>query len=179
MRRSFSSRTGRVALCGILAAASLVILYLACMAPSGRMGLTAVAGLFPVGAVLAAGRAAGYLCWGAASLLGLLMLPDKGVALMFLVFLGLYPVVKSRIEGLGKQWQEWPCKLLYFNGALMLFWFVLRGLFLPTVPQFLAGRTWLLFLLGNAIFMAYDLALSRLIGGLVRRGSARGRHTNG
>ena len=55
---SFSSRTGRVALGGVLAAGSLAVLWLACVVPSGQLGVTAAAGLFPVGAVLAAGRGA-------------------------------------------------------------------------------------------------------------------------
>ena len=79
------------------------MLWLACIAPSGRLGLTAVGGLFPMAATLAAGRVAGYLCWGAASLLGLFLLPDKGVALLFLMFFGLYPVVKERVESLRKK----------------------------------------------------------------------------
>ena len=94
------TKTWQVALGGVLAAGSLAVLWLACVVPSGQLGVTAVAGLFPVGAVLAAGRGAGLLCWAAASILGLLLLPDKGVALMYLVFLGLYPVVKSRLEQL-------------------------------------------------------------------------------
>ena len=76
----FSSGAGRVAVGGILAAGSLAVLWLASVTPTGQLGVTAVAGLFPVGAVLAAGRTAGYLCWAAASILGLLLLPDKGAA---------------------------------------------------------------------------------------------------
>ena len=74
-----------------------------------------------VAAVLAAGRAAGYLCWAASALLGLFLLPDKGVALLYLIFLGLYPVVKNNIEGLRRLPLEWLCKLACFNAALSLF----------------------------------------------------------
>ena len=102
MRRT---KTGAVALGGVLAAGSLAVLWLACVIPSGQLGVTAAAGLFPVGAVLAAGRGAGLLCWAAASVLGLLLLPDKGVALMYLFFMGLYPVVKSRLEQLSQSEQ--------------------------------------------------------------------------
>lgn len=160
---SFQRKSSRTALCGVMAAGSLALLWLACMAPSGRLGLTGAAGLFPLAAVLAAGRAAGYLCWAVAAVLGLVLLPDKGVALMFLIFLGLYPVLKSNIEGMGKLPLEWLCKLLCFDGALTLFWFVLRGLFLPQIPQWLEGRTWLLYLTGNLIFVLYDVGLSRLV----------------
>ncbi len=98
MAGRFSSKAGRTALGGVLAAGSLAVLWLACITPTGRLGVTAAAGLFPISAVLLAGRGAGLLCWAAASVLGLLILPDKGVALMYLCFMGLYPVVKSRLE---------------------------------------------------------------------------------
>ena len=158
-----SFRSGQVALGGILAAGSLAVLWVACTAPSGRLGLTAAAGLFPVAGVLAAGRAAGYLCWAAGGLLGLLLLPDKGVALLYLAFLGLYPVVKSRIESLRRQVLEWALKLLFFNAALTLFWFFLRGLFLPDPPGWLGENSLLLYAGGNLVFVVYDVGLSRLI----------------
>ena len=160
---SFHTTSRRTAVAGVLAAGSLAVLWLACMVPSGRIGLTGAAGLFPVAAVLAAGRAAGYLCWAASALLGLFLLPDKGVALLYLIFLGLYPVVKNNIEGLRRLPLEWLCKLACFNAALSLFWFALRALFLPDPPVWLGERTWLLYLAGNLIFVLYDVGLSRLI----------------
>ena len=132
---SFHTTSRRTAVAGVLAAGSLAVLWLACMVPSGRIGLTGAAGLFPVAAVLAAGRAAGYLCWAASALLGLFLLPDKGVALLYLIFLGLYPVVKNNIEGLRRLPLEWLCKLAVFNAVLTLFWFGLHSLFLPFLPE--------------------------------------------
>lgn len=163
------TKTWQVALGGVLAAGSLAVLWLACVVPSGQLGVTAVAGLFPVGAVLADGRGAGLLCWAAASILGLLLLPDKGVALMYLVFLGLYPVVKSRLEQLKSRPVEWAGKLIYFNAALTLLWFAFRELFLPALPEWMSAQVWVLYLAGNVIFILYDIALSRLIGGLNAR----------
>ena len=163
------TKTWQVALGGVLAAGSLAVLWLACVVPSGQLGVTAVAGLFPVGAVLAAGRGAGLLCWAAASILGLLLLPDKGVALMYLVFLGLYPVVKSRLEQLKSRPAEWAGKLVFFNAALSLLWFAFQGLLLPNLPEWLTGQVWMLYGAGNLIFILYDVALSRLIGGLSAR----------
>lgn len=159
----FSSRSRSVAVAGVLAAGSLAVLWLACVAPSGRLGLTAVAGLFPVAGVLAAGRVAGYLCWAAGGILGLILLPDKGVALMYLAFLGLYPVVKSRIESLRRLGVEWVLKLAFFNVMLTLFWYVFRSLFLPQPPQWLGDNSLLLYGAGNLVFVAYDVGLSRLI----------------
>ena len=163
MSGPFSSRSGPIALGGVLAAGSLAVLWLACMVPSGRLGVTAAAGLFPVAGVLAAGRTAGYLCWAAGGILGLILLPDKGVALMYLAFLGLYPVVKSRIESLRRLGLEWVLKLVFFNAVLTLFWFVLRSMFLPQPPDWLGENSLLLYGAGNLVFVIYDVGLSRLI----------------
>ena len=176
MASPFSSKSGRLALGGILAAGSLGVLWLACLMPSGRIGFAAAAGLFPVAGVRAAGRGAGYLCWAAGGLLGLILLPDKMVALLYLAFLGLYPVVKSRIESLRRRGVEWILKLAFFNLALTLFWFVLRKLFLPEPPQWLGGSSLLFYALSNAVFAAYDYGLSKLIGlFLARLGPGRNR----
>ena len=150
-----------VALGGVMAAGSLTLLWLACAAPSGRTGLAACAGLFPMAATLYAGRRLGYLCWAAASLLGLILLPDKGVALLFAAFLGVYPVVKGRLETLERRAVEWGLKLSWIELTLTLFWFVLEDLF--GLPDWLAGSALLIYGLGSVIFVVYDLGLSRLI----------------
>ena len=169
MRRT---KTSLVSVGGVLAAGALVLLWLACMAPSGQLGLTAAGGLFPMAAAVAAGRGAGYLCWGAAGLLGLILLPDKGVALLFLLFLGLYPVVKGAIESLRRLPLEWALKLAFFNLALTLCWFLFRELFLPALPDWLTGSLPVLYGAGNVVFVIYDIGLSRLVGLLRARPSA-------
>ena len=151
---SFHTTSRRTAVAGVLAAGSLAVLWLACMVPSGRIGLTGAAG---------------------SALLGLFLLPDKGVALLYLIFLGLYPVVKNNIEGLRRLPLEWLCKLACFNAALSLFWFALRALFLPDPPVWLGERTWLLYLAGNLIFVLYDVGLSRLIALVMARMPGRRR----
>ncbi len=169
-----NSKASRTALVGVLAAGSLALLWIACLSPSGRLGLGAVAGLFPMVAVMAAGRTAGYMCWAAAGILGLILLPDKGIALMYLLFFGVYPVLKSRFEGEQKQSVAWIMKAGYFHVVLILFWFVLRALFLPNLPLWL-NKSWLVWLLGNVVFIVYDIGLSRLIFGLFSRMAPDGR----
>ena len=158
-----SDRSRNAALGGVMAAGSLALLWLACAAPSGRLGLAAAAGLFPVAATLYAGRKLGYLCWAAASLLGLLLLPDKGIALLFFAFLGIYPVVKGRLETLELRRVEWGVKLSWFELTLTLFWFVLREMFLPRAPDWLKDSALLIYILGSLVFVIYDIGLSRLI----------------
>lgn len=169
MRRFFQNKTGQVALGSILAAGSLVVLFLTCMAPTGKLGFTAVAGLFPMIGVLAAGRAVGYMCWAAAAILGLILLPDKSVAMLYLLFLGIYPVLKERIESMRSLPLEWLLKLLCFNLALTLCWFALRTLFLPSLPGWLGQSSPLVYGLGNLVFVCYDIGLSQLIASLRKK----------
>lgn len=154
--------TGRVALCGVLAALSLVLLWLACLAPSGRMGVVALAGLVPSAAVAAYGLGAGFLCYGAAGILGLFLLPDKGCALLYALFFGLYPMVKSLIERLHRLALELICKLVFFNGVLALFLLAFSGLLLPLLPEYLSSPA-PVFAAGNLAFLVYDYGFSKLI----------------
>ena len=86
----------------------------------------AAAGIFPAGAVVSGGLSAGFFCYGAAGLLGLLLLPDKASALLYLLLFGLWPMMKSLIEGLRRLALEVLCKLLFLNGVLSLLWFGLQ-----------------------------------------------------
>lgn len=116
----FSKGAGRVALTAMLTALSLVFLYGASAAPSGRLGLIAAAGLFPAAAVVSGGRPAGFLCYAATGILALVLIPDKGGVLLYLVFFGIYPLIKHLIEKLKKLPLEWLCKMVLCNVVLRM-----------------------------------------------------------
>ena len=151
-----------MALTAVLAALALVFLYASTLLPAGRMGVVAIAGLFPAAAVVSGGVAAGALCYAGTSILAFLLLADKGNALLFLLFFGLYPLVKAGIERLRKLPLEWALKLVFFNGVLTLFWFVFRAVFLAALPLHIEAA-WAVYLAGNAVFRVYDLGLTKLI----------------
>ena len=154
--------SGRAALVGILAAMSLVFLYLSAVSPTAQLGLVAVAGLFPAGAVASAGLGAGFFAYGAAGLLGLLLVPDKANALLYLLFFGLWPMLKSLLERLPGRILEWAGKMAVFNGILTLCYFGLRELFLPFLPEALTA-VWMVYAAGNLAFVIYDVGFSKLI----------------
>ena len=147
---------------GVLAALSLLLLYLAALMPSGRIGMVAVAGLVPAAGVVSGGLATGFLSYGAAGLLGLFLLPDKGCALLYVIFFGLYPMVKSAVERLRKLPLELLLKLAFFNVVLAVLFFGFSALLFPLLPELLQDPL-PLFLAGNAIFLVYDYGFSKLI----------------
>ena len=166
--RRYGSGAGRTALVGILAGMSLLFLYLSAVSPAAQLGIVAIAGLFPAGAVVSAGLGAGFFCYGAAGLLGLLLVPDKANALLYLLFFGLWPMVKSLLERLRSRAAEWAGKLAVFNAVLTLCYVGLRELFLPFLPGMLTAA-WMVYAAGNVAFVIYDIGFSKLIAFYVAR----------
>lgn len=153
----------QVALVGMITALSLAFLYLATLSPAARLGVTAIAGVFPAGAVVSAGVGAGFFCYGATGILGLLLLPSKSCAILYLMFFGLWPMLKSLLEHLPNRGLEWVCKLLVFNGILTVLLLGLREVLLPFLPPVLE-QGWMIFAAGNVAFIIYDVGFSKLIG---------------
>ena len=124
--------------------------------------MVAVAGLAPAAAVVSGGLATGFLCCAAAGLLGLFLVPNKGCAVLYLLFFGLYPMVKSLIERLHKLAPEYALKLVFFNAVLALTLFGFSQFLLPMLPAFLQ-RVLPVFVVGNLVFLLYDYGFSKLI----------------
>lgn len=163
-----SHNASRIALTAILCALSLMVLYLSCLVPTARAGVVAVAGLMPAVAVVSAGPGAGALCYAGTGILGLLLAPDKGNALLYLLFFGLYPLVKYGVERIRKLPLELLLKLIFFNAVQTLFLFGMREIFFAALP---VGELalWLIYLAGNAAFLVYDFGFTKLIGFYVAR----------
>lgn len=157
-----------VAYTALLAALSLVILYGSCLAPTGRAGVVGLAGLLPAAAVISGGPSSGVLCYAGTGILAFLLLPDKGNALLYLLFFGLYPLVKYSIERIRRLPLELVLKLAFFNGMLSVFWFVLRTIFLSAIPLSTQSLP-LLYLGGSAVFLMYDFGFSKLISFYIAR----------
>ena len=84
------------------------------------------------------------------------------MALLYLIFFGLWPMVKSLLERMPSRVLEWVCKLAVCNLALVVLWFGLKALFLPFLPAALS-QTWMVFGAGNLGFVLYDVGFSKLI----------------
>lgn len=163
-----NSKAAKVAFPAILGAVSLVFLYVASVVPTGNWGVVAVAGLLPAAAVISAGLKAGFLCWAGVSVLAFLLLPGKFCALLYCVLFGLYPMVKALIERIQRKALEYVLKLVFFNAAFTLIYHVMRAAVLDSLPSVMSV-VWLLYLVGNVVFLVYDFGFSKLIGLYIMR----------
>ena len=146
----------------LLGAVSLILLYGSAISPSGAIGLVALAGVPCAGVVIAGGTSAGLLSWATVSVLGLLLVPDKFCVWLYAAMFGLYPVVKSKTEGLRRKVVEMMLKLLFFNVSFTIVVLVTKTVALEGLPleRF---HLWVLYLLGNVVFLLYDFGFSGLI----------------
>ena len=151
-----------VAVPAILGALSLVLVYVASIVPSGSWGVVAVAGLIPAAAVISVSMRSGVLCWAGVSILAFILVPGKFCALLYTVLFGLYPIVKAFLERLRKKSVEYFLKLVFFNAAFTMIYLIMKAAVLGSLPAALSV-VWLLYLVGNIVFLIYDFGMSKLI----------------
>ena len=156
-----SKKTRSITLSAVLAAITTAALYIASVSPTGQIGIIALASLFSAAAVIEGGLGAGVFVYIGSLILSLLIVPNKGLLLLYVLFFGYYPVVKSLIEQLGKIVLEWIIKLVVFNASLSAAWFLLRAVIFGSLD--IKINTWLLYLGGNVVFVLFDIGFSKLI----------------
>ena len=159
-------RTGRIALSGILTALAFVLVCLGGVVPMLTYAMPALAGaaLIPAVAELNAAKAVPVYIVSAA--LSALLAPGKGAALMYVLFLGYYPILKAVIERLPNKPLRYLLKLLVFNAAVIAGFFIgTRLFFVSSTSLTLAGMylPGVLLALANVTFLIYDYALSGLV----------------
>ena len=157
-----------MAYCGIVTALCVALMLLGAVIPIAMFIAPAVAGFLVATVCVECGKTMALTAYGAVSLLSLLFVPDKEVALTFVFLLGYYPLVKPRFERIRLPLVRVLCKLLLCNGAVL----AMYGLVLLLVP---AGsiaeelRTTALAVslvtlaMGNAAFLLYDRALHNML----------------
>lgn len=162
MKQSF-----KIAYGGVVAALSLSAMFATGIFPFAEYALPALAGIFLVALVVEFGYRTGIVAYVAVGLLSLIVTPNKEASVLFIVFLGYYPVLKGRIESMKSRAVEWLIKIGWFNFALLLgYYLMVQVLGMTELMEdfaFAKYGLWMIWLLGNAVFVIYDLALTRVI----------------
>ena len=170
------SSARRTALCGLLAAVSVVILMMGSLIPAALYAcpILAMATLLPLRQRFGTGAA--LTTYAAVSILALLLAGDKELALLY-VFFGWYVPVQPILDRLHPKLLRIAVKLLLANGAMTALYSLLLFVFrLPDLTEELSGLSalWmtLLLLSANALFVLTDIFLHQL----ARKWNARFSH---
>ena len=171
-----SKKTRRITLTAVFTALTLVFLYLASILPTVRLGFTAAASLFAVAAVIEAGIVSAFFVFIGSSIIGALLLPDKTAVIIYVLFFGYYPVIKSLAEKSRSMLLNWALKLAVFEAAFTLTWFLFRSLIFNV--KVLWMPVIVVYLIGASAFLVFDIGLTRLIGFYIIRISKNTRRDN-
>lgn len=154
------------ALGGMLAALSVVFMFMTGLIPFLTYAMPAVCGALLILLVIEANVKWALGVYAAVSVLSLLLAPDKEAAMMYIAFFGYYPVMKSLFEKRCSKSVGWILKFLLFNVAIVLAYVVIIYVFnipLDEMEEFGKMAVPILLGLGNIVFFVYDIALTRLI----------------
>ncbi len=160
-RKSNLRHTKCVILAAILAALSFVFLFIG--AATSVLDLTAivVAGACSAITLIELGGIYPYLVWAVTGVLSAVLLPDKFVAVEYILFGGIYPIIKQYFQRLPRLF-SWIAKLAYFNAVLTAAIAIAK--FVMNLPDDY-GMTYSIpaYLVGNAFFFITELFLSAVI----------------
>ena len=157
-----NKKTRSLTLSALFAALTVISLYVASVWPTGLFGLVAFASMFGAAIVVEVGITHSFCVYIVSSVLGLMLLPNKAAPLLYAFFFGYYSAVKSLIERIdNKVILQWVLKLMVFNVALTVIWFLFGKLiynFGENPPNLI-----LLYLGGSIVFALFDYGYTKVI----------------
>ena len=156
----------RTALCGLLAALAVVFLMMGSLIPAALYAcpILAMLALLPVREEF--GRSTALTAYAAVSILAVLLVPDKELALLF-VFFGWYPPVQPLLDRIRPRILQAAVKLILANAAAVLLYSLLMWVFhLASVTEELKGITGamlaVLLFCANILFVLTDIVFHRI-----------------
>ena len=99
-------------------------MFLTGLIPIGTYALPAIAGVLLIVAVIEIGAKWAWMIYAAVAVLSLLFAADKEAALLFVLFFGYYPVLKSFLERISNKVLSWISKFAVFNVAVVACFFL-------------------------------------------------------
>ena len=146
----------------MMAALSVAVLTWGSLIPFATFTCPMLAMLCMIPAICEYGTGAALTMYAAVSILGLLLCPDKEIALLY-VFLGWYPGIQTKVNNLPR-FLSLAVKCLLFSMAVIIMYSLILYLFQmeAVVEEFAEYSTVMVILmlaLGNLTFLLYDRVL--------------------
>lgn len=156
----------KVSLGGIVAALSIVLMFLTSVLPFGTFAFPMISGILLCVIVIEINYPWAFATYFAVSALSFLILADKEAALYYAAFFGIYPIIKSFIERLRLKPLQYLIKYGFFNIAMIAAFYI--GITLLSIPKesfmiFGFYVPWVFLIVGNLFFILYDISVTRLV----------------
>lgn len=156
----------KVALGGVIAALSLLLMLVAGVTTSLVYAIPMITGAFLMVLVIEFGAGFAGMEYVAVSIISMLLLGNKEAAIMYVVFFGYYPIIKSFIEKHIGKVLSWIIKYAIFNVSMIIAYFVVSKIFMISfddMEMFGKFAMPILLFVGNILFILYDIMLTRLV----------------
>ncbi|MCL2087926.1 MAG: hypothetical protein FWH14_00440 [Oscillospiraceae bacterium] len=174
-------KSSRVALCGMIGALSSAIMFFGGIFPFSYFVMPAIAGTVFIPIVIETGRRWALMTYTTVSLVSAIIVFDKFPVLIFIMFFGFYPILKSFIEGIKEIITVYAIKFALFNTVVFLCYYTVTSVIVVSeIADELAEYNRVLLMaflvLANVAFLMYDMALTSIVSiylyrfsGIVRR----------
>lgn len=159
-------QSSKCAIGGIVASLSLVLMISVAVVPFLTYALPALAGALIIFIVVEIDKKWAFGVYATVAILGMILVPDKEVAVMYLAFFGYYPIFKAFIESKVPVVVEWIIKTLSFLITMVVSYFLMMKFMGVTIDE---TEEWgvmaypILLGMGTFAFILYDIALTKTI----------------
>ncbi|MBS5884683.1 MAG: hypothetical protein E6300_10370 [Clostridium sp.] len=154
-----------ITLSAILVALTNIILYLNFLLPISTISILTLASLLIPIALIKGSIKSAFLVYIASSIIGFFILPIN-IILLYILFFGIYGIVKYYIEKLNKLYLEIFFKMIFFNISLFISIFIFKSFIAIEITKL---PLWLLWIIAQPVFLIFDYALTLLISFYMQR----------
>lgn len=157
-------QSSRCAIGGIAASLSLVLMISVAVVPFLTYALPAVAGALIMFIVIEINKKWAFGVYSAVAILGMILCAEKEVAVMYLVFFGYYPILKTLLESKLPRFISWIIKILSFALTMAGSYYLMikfMGVTIDETEEWGVMAYPILLGTGTFAFILYDIALSK------------------
>lgn len=157
----------KVSLGGIISALSLSLMFLTGFMPLLVYVIPAVTGAMLIIVYVEINAKWAFITYVSVALLCLFITPDKEAGLLYIMFLGHYPLLKMLIEKSVSTIFKWIIKLIVYNIMIIFYYQIIIRIVTSSdlaeeVSEWGKYGAFIFLGLTNIIFIVYDVAVSRL-----------------
>lgn len=157
-----------VALGGVITSLVMLMMFCSTMFPMFDYAIPTYAGFLMVVVISEAGSGWAFMTYAACAALCLLMTPDYEANLLFILFMGYYPILYVHLFKIRNERLRLAVKLIVFNTAMIIYGLIFTFLF--TTVDIFEGTEMLgkyavpaMIALANVFFCIYENLLGKLI----------------
>ncbi|MCX8130059.1 MAG: hypothetical protein N3I35_08175 [Clostridia bacterium] len=151
----------KLALTGIMTALAVIILFLATIMPTNRISLYALSSFFIAIVIIEFGVKTGWIFYFSSGILAFIIIQFKIRLIPYVIFFGIYGLIKYYIEKINNYFVEIILKILYFNISLAVSFYLVKEIFLEGLE--IKFPWWIAVVILEVVFIVYDYVYTLFI----------------